>query len=624
MKKKLFFLSFIAALALTGCSSNDDLSADGSDTANGESRYLAVSIVSTDNGGTRATGDPATGNQYEQGGFNYEDGLEKENKVNSLRVYFFTASGQPVYVKSNVKGNYYDVPTEDIKLSNYDGQQTETVEKRIEAVLIINKGEQTPAKIVAVLNHNSELGDGAYTLSNLRRQVADYASLANNSEQFVMSNSVYLDRDGNIVEAQDVTETNYKTSAEAAKKEPVTIYVERNVAKVRVSANIPNSETKDGALFMPVLKKGTNEQYTIKRTKENEDGSITTEEVSVYVKFYGWDVTGDLKYAYLSKAIRPGWKAHELGSGNWNDFEHHRSYWAGLCDGGTTISSNDNQWFSYVNTNNFKFTKFDGKEWKYCNENGEKQAQNSNKIFKSTDVIIKGELCDQNGKPLTFTEIAGTRILDDDKFTNLKDNYLTMLKSARSHSHWKVKKNADGKVTEAKEISADDITFITANEKESIGKTANSVVANGSYYVYAQLKPEVANSTEYTWYSDVTETEKEENGVKTQEITVDEKNKLNAADVNRHLIELSHAKIWNSGMTYYFAEIMQSATVPGVVRNHIYDMNLKNVYGIGTPVYKPEEVIIPEKPKNDDTYIAAEIRILSWRLVSNDVDLEWD
>lgn len=61
----------------------------------------------------------------------------------------------------------------------------------------------------------------------------------------------------------------------------------------------------------------------------------------------------------------------------------------------------------------------------------------------------------------------------------------------------------------------------------------------------------------------------------------------------------------------------------GVVRNHVYDTKVTKIAGLGTPVYDPGLVIYPEKPSPNDHYIAAEIKILSWRLVSNDYELDW-
>jgi len=614
MRKKFLLLPVAAMLALTSCSS-DEPGINGGENPAGESRYLAVSIVTTGNGNTRATGDPSVGTQYEDGDLTYEDGLEKENEVKSLRIYFFGPKGQPINVKGRSDGgNCYDVPTKEIVTT--PGEQGETVEKKINAVLLVNAGEGMPSQLVAVLNPRVDLGT-KYDLAGLRRVIADYATLANENGKFVMTNSTYVDG-GRMVEAATILPENYGKTADEAKNNPVTIYVERNVAKVRVNASVTDKNPLEGGgIMFPVYDKETKEQITITRTKE--DG--TSEDVNVYVKFLAWDITADLKYAYLCKNVRVGWRQNILGSGNWNDATNHRSYWADVCDGGTDVTNNSNQYFAYEGKtgeefNHFNLKKFDGTEWKYCNENGEKNG--SNIIYKPTDVIIKGELCDQNGNPLTITEIAGTRVIDGTDFSALKDVYLQMLKSGKAHSHYKVTKDDSGN-THIAEISASDITFMTATDAANKYPEAKaSQDKTGTYYVYACLTEEAAKAD---WYTSVTI---EGNG-DDLEYKIDEKSvKTTVTAVNQHLYEMGHAKIWNSGMTYYYTEIMQSATTAGVVRNHIYDVNLKNVYGIGTPVYNPIETIIPEKPNPDDTFIAAEIKILSWRLITNDVDLEWD
>ena len=91
------------------------------------------------------------------------------------------------------------------------------------------------------------------------------------------------------------------------------------------------------------------------------------------------------------------------------------------------------------------------------------------------------------------------------------------------------------------------------------------------------------------------------------------------------------AKVWKNGYTYYYFDIRHlngSETGDvigkyGVVRNHVYAANINSLAGLGTPVYNPGETIYPEHPTDDDTYIAAEIRILSWRIVNQNIDLEW-
>ena len=50
---------------------------------------------------------------------------------------------------------------------------------------------------------------------------------------------------------------------------------------------------------------------------------------------------------------------------------------------------------------------------------------------------------------------------------------------------------------------------------------------------------------------------------------------------------------------------------------------MTKIAGLGTPVYDPDQVIYPEKPDDNDHYIAAEIDILSWRIVENNYELKW-
>ena len=61
----------------------------------------------------------------------------------------------------------------------------------------------------------------------------------------------------------------------------------------------------------------------------------------------------------------------------------------------------------------------------------------------------------------------------------------------------------------------------------------------------------------------------------------------------------------------------------GMVRNHLYDVTISAVQGLGTPVYDADKTITPEKPEEDQfSYIAAKINVLAWRVVSQEVTLQ--
>ena len=86
--------------------------------------------------------------------------------------------------------------------------------------------------------------------------------------------------------------------------------------------------------------------------------------------------------------------------------------------------------------------------------------------------------------------------------------------------------------------------------------------------------------------------------------------------------------ISNGGKTYYYTPIKHlgksgSVAEYGVVRNHSYQVEITSIKGFGTPVYNPDtETIAPTLPSDDQTYLAAKISVLSWRVVSSKVDLD--
>lgn len=94
--------------------------------------------------------------------------------------------------------------------------------------------------------------------------------------------------------------------------------------------------------------------------------------------------------------------------------------------------------------------------------------------------------------------------------------------------------------------------------------------------------------------------------------------------VNGILSTMPGAKAWRDGKTYYYLDLKHLNVNPdadanktkggyGVVRNHIYEVELNTIFGLGTPVLIPDEEIeiIPQKPTPDAFYLGARINILS-------------
>lgn len=491
----------------------------------------------------------------------YEEGVGNENEVTNVRFYFFDADGNAAQVKGENGGTYYDVA-----MSGTDKDML-NVEKILTATLVIQTPakDKVPASIVAVVNPKEDLGV-VESIAKLNEVIADHSS----TTSFIMSSSVYADG-GTKMEAVNVAGHLYST-AEAAKADPVIIHVERVLAKARLTVG---------------LTANTNGVY-----KTSDDGSQKFGDEEIYVKFLGWNVTATAKTSRLMKEINPSWPSNLFGSTLWNTADYYRSFWA---INPTPMEYNYGSFNTAGNPAN-AITAFDSNDGKinytYLQENASDSNDGSDPT-KPSQVIIAAQLVKADGTtPIEFAEYAGERTTIDG----------LIAKYAAASGLWKDNEGGSGKIG----IEVGDIELKTATEIN----VANQETP-GRYKVYAQL---TADAAKKTWY-----TSKEADAS-----PVD-----NANDI---LKALGGAKVWNDGYTYYYFDIQHlngGASAEnvkgkiGVVRNHIYAANINSLAGLGTPVYDPEEIIYPEHPEKDETFIAAQIRILSWRLVKKNIDLEW-
>ena len=173
-----------------------------------------------------------------------------------------------------------------------------------------------------------------------------------------------------------------------------------------------------------------------------------------------------------------------------------------------------------------------------------------------------------------------------------EDDLLTVVANSLKHTYF---------------TSADGSTF-TGLAPDEIKCVDRNVTDAKAYEVYFQLSDIGATKT---WY-------KYENG-NYSAVTTDA---LNAA-----LAAVQPALVYKNGMTYYWTDIKHlgnsgSTAEFGIVRNHVYKVNITDITGYGTPVYDgTSDFITLEKPEDLVTYVSAQINILSWRVVANDYQL---
>lgn len=585
---KLYSLALAGALMLGACSSSDDLK-DGGATANEGKSYIAVNIksVGTAGAGTRA-GD------YTQGGATYEDGTENEGAISAVRFFFFNSDGSP-YIMKNTEVNYKELENTSVTGADH----LYTIEGKTAAMLVIEGETKTaPAYMIAVVNPGTltKLEPKAYRESQLRDEFTDnqFVKIATDGtgkySNFVMSNSVYAENGARVC-ASSVS-GHVEANSDAATKNPVDIYVERVVAKATTNVNTDKGWeqiTSSGA---------DNGKYKIKVGKINIDAE---HEKDVYAVVQGWGLADENGTAELEKQIdvsSNNWTSTTLGIDPWTTSDYHRCFWSASVPFTPSSGSNPikNHAFSafttpfgttplYTCPNTLSYEEFK------ASNNYEKPYENT-----LTKVLVAAKLVyyddDNNSHSADICKYRGIQILG-------ADNVLKQV--AKDHSeYWTVDPTNPSKHVL---LAPTDLEYTRTN------LTGSETDKLKSYEVRPVLKA----------------------GVKVYKKKSDGSGSFETTDSNDELnnsLAQSPVQVRKNGMTYYFTPIRHLAQNKtemgyyGVVRNHSYRITINTISGFGTPVYDPDEIIDPVIPKDTETYLAARINVLSWRVVPSSVDLD--
>lgn len=594
MKLSNLVWSLFGVMALSACSDNDvaeviDQQTPGNEQGMEGQRFMSVRISNP--AATKADLDGT-----------YEEGLEAENTINNLRFYFFNGNGEAVAVKQSQtsvdKLNFVDATPSRIDNS----ADMNNIELKYNAVVVLNTSEltdQVVSQMVAVANFDAQdLGNNSLSLDELRAKVNNYGSVTATIEgstkaNFLMTSSSYA-KDGKQINTANITPENLRQSEAEAMLHPVNIYIERVVAKARMKTSLAGNNSNftvinGDTLFALSDAKG----HAIKIKYQNDEQAGEGEQV--YVAFNNWNVTGTANMSYLFKKVNPNWNS--LGF-IWNNGDFFRSFWAmnPTNDGnGTDFALGYDNYESITN-------KLGAEGKAYCQENAADDFDNgtkatydpATKTTNRTQAIIAAKLMTVKDGVATALDLAKWGGMNYTKEGVKK----AMLGTVASQIY---KKNGESFVS----IDENDVRFVTA---QSIGQ-ANYLTENSPRYLSCLQLPEESATQFYSSKSD--------------DAT------MTAQEVNALLALIPGARVWNEGMTYYYTDLRHLAAEAtdagyyGVVRNHIYDVKISKVAGLGTPVLDKTEKIIPQKPVNDETFIAAQINILSWRVVSNNTELIW-
>lgn len=572
MKIPKLFPFACVALMMTACASDKDEMGGGTKPGS-DPRYLAVNIVNV--GATPTT----------RGTDDYENGTTEESTITKVRFYFFNGDGSPYLIKNpgvtGVEGggnkNWLEAsPADDSSTSGTPSQ----IEKITQTVLVINGVQSAaPAAIVAVVNPGTVDAAKIQSGETMRLSELRYSTVGSQFykkdattgavSDFVMSNSVYVNAGEDV--CASLVAGHVTTSEETARTKPVDLYVERVVAKV--TADVDKTAFKLG--------NGTDWDANKYGTKAPVGKSG---DYDVYAVIDGWGLANENGKAEVEKQVKKTWTDGNLGFSPWTTADYHRCFWESSVafDAGAGGNQPVNPKFNQL--------KAQMQDVLYTLPNTSENEVTNLKDNDLTKFAVAATLRYQdaagNWHDAEICRYNGVSILGID---NLKRQV------ALTFSQYYTSTDA----TNYTQLSKDDIDFKnpdgTMQPYRVTPTLANDPTGNKKYYT------KTTTGTTPTFRE------------------VDKATVLAA-------IEADKAEIRLGGRAYYYVPIKHLGSANkiaeyGIVRNHFYKITLSGITGFGTPVYDPEKVVDPIVPTYENTYLAARVQVLQWRVVNQNASL---
>lgn len=585
MRKKALFFPVLAALMLAGCS-NDDVSEVIQDETpkvfTGDEAYIAVRLCDAGSTMSRAT--------TENPGYEY--GSEDEHSVQNAYFYFYDANG--VFVSEGSAWNN-GTPSSDSPVGNIEFKSNNVV------VLKGLTKKNYPKYMVTVLNRPSDFEYGT-TLDQMEKTLS--GGIKDGNKNFVMSTTSWAGQknaDGNDMKyfVTEVKESNFSLEPIDHKTNYtnyVTVYVERLAAKVtlNVSSTLESTTIND------------KKYYKIKATVAGEDNNNNDDKATenLYVELLGWKLNATAKNSYMVKNLNENWTDTELGFA-WNKRTDFRSFWGksfNYGQSGYPANASEASDCKYLDYFNLDDNLVDLGKSAYCAENtNTSDIVSGNFPSAVTSILVKAKVCDEKGNALDLVRFNGMLF----KQSSFLEYVLNVMNAKGLLNVW-VEITPEGSSDKKyKQIDTDNVELTDAGDGKVI------VVLKEGVKLYERSGQEGS----YT-YTEMTNFSTVENNLKK---------------------EFDGAVGYDSGLMYYNIPIEHLNETNktngvydgikegnyGVVRNHHYYVTINKLEKIGKGIYNPNEVIVPggDDDDKDTYYVGATIHILSWKIVSQNVEL---
>ena len=572
--KKVYLIGALAAMLLGACSGDDGQGAgSGAGGPQGGQAYLTVRIMDAGTA-TRATGNSTAP---------FENGTDGERKVTDARFFFYDGAGKFVTEASVWNGGTATTGKQNVEFNG-------------NSVIVLQGLEETgyPKYMVTVLNAPAAFVPGETLTEMETARSGGIYTAAGTADNFIMSTTSYARPDATPYYVTELKSTDFH--AEPATPSAIDVYVERLAAKVTLNVSSALSQSATGGRYKL--------NVTVAGDDNNDEGAM-----DIYVELLGWGLNATAKNSYMMKNIDPAWANTDasLGTGwTWNDQTNFRSYWAKSCNYADTkdkypanaadvaADKNNELTLSYISANDISDAAIDGKASAYCAENtfGADVAATPSA---RTSILLKAKICDKDGNGLDVLRYNGMLFK--------QDAYLAYVLNAQSAK-----------------LNAWLLTSGTAGQADAkyaqIDGRHVELVNVGDGKVKVQLKKDLT-ATLYKY----------ENGAYTA-FTDADKTALNEtlADFNKS----NPAIGYKGGLMYYNIPIEHLRPITGadikeanygVVRNHHYVVTINKLENVGKGIFDPSEVIVPGTETENTYYVGASIKILSWKIVNQGVDL---
>lgn len=632
----------VAALGLWSCSNEEPANNADNGIAKGDVAYLNVRITSDNATATGRAADYYVNADDQQ--VKYEYGTGEENNVENAWFYFFDASGH-----YQLKSNSFTKKQDNTGINN-----NVAVIGKNTVILEGLSGKNYPTWVITVLNKPAKFQEpieGLTTLKDFQDMVmTNYRDGQLNEDgeatdgNFVMTTSSFFNDEVNdntndgispYYYATRLNDSNFLTQSpndkfeEATEDNTVVIYVERLAARVEV--NIEKLAENNKAVKLEDGRTIYKLDSTVGGSDNDEEAGVS--KTDVYVDLIGWDLVSTAKQSYLMKNLSDWTKDTKFDTEwAWNHSDYHRSYWANAWTYGkdeTALKSMLNNTQYYENLKQTFTVGATRGSVVYCREN----TNTVENVFHdgvanpkvATTVLIAARLCDKDGNALSIVTFNGVPYYKDSFVLNVLN--LAGMKYFYTRTQVDSGTDASGNtvpVYEYNSVDADDVEIVSA----ASGTTGQ---------VHVQLKNGVTVYTTDGTTTNVTVAEGTIPQLVVTEATTSANSQLKSITTGA-----SNKAIASTDGAVYYPVVIEHLNNPevaaegeetkptaiegryGVVRNHLYRINITKISGLGKGIYDPEgkkEEINPETPKDPTYRVESFINVLSWKIVGQDAEI---